>query len=143
MGTGERNDPFLGYRFRVEIDGIISAGFAECCGIQMETEVEEYREGGINDYVHKLVKITKYTNLTLKRGLTDSDELWNWYQDVVMGKVKRKNCSIILLDGEGNEGWRWNFKEAYPVKWTGPSLKADSKVVAIETLELTHTGFTR
>jgi len=143
MATAERKDPYLNYRFRVEIDGIISGGFAECSGLQAETEYEEYREGGVNNYVHRLPKVTKYPNLTFKRGITDSEELWKWYQDVVMGKIQRKNGSIILLDSEGNEKWRWNFKGAYPVKWTGPDLKADSNTVAFETLELTHTGITK
>ncbi|MBM3235943.1 phage tail protein [Candidatus Poribacteria bacterium] len=143
MATAGRNDPYLSYRFRIEIDGIISGGFAECSGIQAETEYEEYREGGVNDYVHRLPKVTKYPNLTFKRGITDSEKLWDWYQNVVMGKIERKNGAIILLDSEGNEKWRWNFKGAYPVKWTGPDLKADSNAVAFETLELTHTGITK
>ena len=143
MATAERKDPYSSFRFRIEIDGIISAGFAECSGLQAETEYEEYREGGVNEYVHKLPKVTKYPNITLKRGITDSEELWKWYQDVVTGKIQRKNGSIILLDSEDNDVWRWNFKEAYPVKWTGPELKSDSNTVAFETLELTHTGITK
>jgi phage tail-like protein len=143
MATARRKDPYLSFRFRIEIDGIISGGFAECSGLQVETETEEYREGGVNDYVHKLPKVTKYPNLTLKRGITDSEELWEWYQDVVMGRIQRKNGSIILLNSEGNETWRWNFKGAYPVKWTGPDLKSDSNAVAFETLELIHTGMTK
>ncbi len=143
MATAARNDPYLSYRFRIEIDGIISGGFAECSGLELDTEYEEYREGGVNDYVHRLPKVTKYPNLILKRGITDSEELWDWYRDVVVGKIQRKNGSIILLDSEGNEAWRWNFKGAYPVKWKGPDLKSDTSAVAFETIELTHTGITK
>ncbi|MBE9593547.1 MAG: phage tail protein [Proteobacteria bacterium] len=140
MPVAERKDPYLSFRFLVEIQGLIVGGFSEVSGLQAETEIEEIREGGVNDYVHKLPKITKYPNITLKRGITDSDVLWNWHQDVVNGIIKRKSGFIILLDGEGNEKWRWYFEDAYPVKWLGPDLKADSNTVAVETLELAHNG---
>ena len=141
MPTGDRKkDPYLSFRFLVEIKGLIKGGFSEVSGLQAETEFEEIREGGVNDYVHKLPKITKYPNITLKRGIIDSDVLWKWHQDVVNGKVERKTVFIILKDSEGNEKWRWEFDDAYPVKWTGPDLKADSSTVAVETLELAHNG---
>ena len=140
MAVGERKDPYLSFRFLVEIQGLIKGGFSEVSGLQAETEFEEIREGGVNDYVHKLPKITKYPNITLKRGIIDSDVLWKWHQDVVNGKVERKTVFIILMDSEGNEKWRWYFECAYPVKWTGPDLRADSNTVAVETLELVHKG---
>lgn len=140
MATGKRRDPYLNFRFLVEIGGLIVGGFSDVSGLQVETEAEEYREGGVNEYVHKLPKITKYTNLTLKRGITDSDVLWKWHRDVVAGKIMRKNGSVILLDVAGNEKWRWNFSQAYPVKWSGPDLKADSSMTAVESIELAHNG---
>ena len=140
MATAERNDPYLSFRFLIEIDGIVSAGFSECSGLQVETETEDYREGGVNEYVHKLSKGTKYQNITLKRGITDSEVLWKWHQDVVAGNIKRKGGYIILLDSENNEKLRWRFENAYPVKWSVPELKANSNTVAFETLELIHTG---
>ncbi len=133
-------NPYFNFRFLVEIQGFIVGGFSEVSGLQAETEVEMIEEGGVNDYVHKLPKRTKYPNLVLKRGLADSDVLWNWFKDVVNGKITRTSGAIILLDLEGNQKWRWNFKEAYPVKWVGPELKADSNLVAVETLELAHNG---
>lgn len=140
MAVGKRNDPYLSFRFQVEIEGLIAGGFSEVSGLQVETETEDHREGGVNDYVHKIIKGTKQQNLTLKRGITDSDTLWKWHQDVVNGKIKRKSGRIILLDLEGNEKWHWTFQDAYPVKWTGPDLKADGNNIAIETLELAHNG---
>lgn len=140
MAVGEKKDPYLSNRFLVEIDGIIAGGFSEASGLQVEIETEEYREGGVNDYVHKLPKITKYQNITLKRGTTDSEVLWKWHQDAVTGKIQRKAGRIILLDSEGNEKWHWTFEGAYPVKWTGPDFKADTSTIAIETLELAHHG---
>jgi len=141
MPTAERRtDPYTSFRFRVEIDGLIVGGFSEVSGIQAETETEEVWEGGVNDHVHKLPKITKHLNLTLKRGIADSDALWNWHQDVVNGIIERRTVHIIVMDSEGNEKWYWYFIEAYPVKWSGPDLKADGSTVAVETLELVHNG---
>ena len=143
MATGKKPYPYPSFRFRIEIDGITVAQFSEVSGIQAETETEPYEEGGVNDFVHQLPKRTKYPHITLKRGITDVNELWSWHQDVVSGKFKRKNGSIILLSEAGDDKWRWNFSQAFPVKWTGPDLKADSNVVAFETIELVHNGITK
>lgn len=140
MAVAERNDPFMDYRFIVEIDGLIVAGFSEVSGLQMETDVEDYREGGVNDYIHKFPKESKQANLVLKKGITDSDVLWQWHRDVVDGNFQRKSGRIVLLDPEGNETWHWTFEGAFPIKWTGPDLNADSSNTAIETLELVHEG---
>jgi len=142
MNVGKRKeDPYLDFRFLLEIEGLIRGGFSEVSGLQVETEIEDYQEGGVNNFVHKLLKSTKYpTNLVLKRGITDSDVLWKWHQDIVSGKIEPKNIFIIILDYEGQEMLQWEFKKAYPVKWTGPDFKADGNNVAIETLELVHRG---
>lgn len=137
----ETKDPFLTFCFKIELKGIIEAGFAECSGLQVETELEEYREGGVNDFIYKLPKLSKYQTITLKRGVTESDELWKWHQEVVNGKINRQNCSILLLDNEGKTKWRWDFIDVFPIKWVGPDLKADQGTIAIETLELAHHGF--
>jgi phage tail-like protein len=140
MPTGQNRDPYRGFRFRVEIDGITVAHFSEVSGLQIETETEPYEEGGVNDFVHQLPKRTKFQHITLKRGITDIGELWQWHQEVVSGKFKRKNGSIILLDEAGEDRWRWIFASAFPVKWTGPDLKADSNTIAFESVELAHNG---
>lgn len=136
-------NPLTGFKFLIEIDGLVVGGFSEVSGLEGQTETEEYREGGVNDYVHRIPKITKYSNLILKRGLTNSDVLWKWHRDVVSGKFKRKNGSIILLDYSGIESWRWNFAQAYPVKWAGSDLNAGSGTISVETLELAHNGLTK
>ena len=145
MGSARDNkqDPYTSFNFLVEIEGIISAGFSDISGLKIETEVEEFREGGVNNYVHKLPKLTKYGNLTLKHGMTDQDKLWNWYKDVIRGKINRTNVTIFLQDITGKTLMHWEFSNAYPVKWTGPELKADSNTVAFETLELAHNGLAR
>ncbi|NTU41453.1 MAG: phage tail protein [Nitrospirales bacterium] len=143
MPTGINPDPYRSFRFRMEIDGITVAHFSEISGLQAETDTEPYEEGGVNDFVHQLPGRTKYPHLTLKRGITDADELWQWHQAVVSGRFTRRNGSIILLNAAGEDTWRWNFSRAFPVKWTGPDLKSDSGVVAFETVELAHNGIVK
>ena len=141
MPTGARKDPYTSFRYKIEIEGLIEGGFSEASGLQATTQVEDFREGGVNDYVHKLPKETTYQNITLKRGLADCDKLWNWLQAVISGKFKRRNIHLFLVDNQGKEKWRWEFNDAYPVKWSGPEFKSDSNTVAFETLELVHNGF--
>jgi conserved hypothetical phage tail region protein len=138
MATGDRVDPYRGFNFLVEIDGITQAGFQEVSGLDASTDPVDYREGNDPNHVRKLTGLNKYSAITLKRGITDSDELWKWRQSVIDGKTERKNGSLILLDEAGAEKLRWNFSKAWPSKWTGPSFNATSTAVAIETLEITH-----
>ena len=139
MPSADRHDPYAGFNFRVEIDGIVAAAFSECSGLSSETEVVSYREGG-DLKVRRLPGLTKYANLVLKHGITLDRSLWNWRQTVVNGAVERRNGSVILLDAARKEVARWNFVDAWPAKWTGPELNAESSNVAIETLELAHEG---
>ena len=141
---GIRNDPYAAFNFFVEIDGLITGGFTEVSGLQVETAVHEYQEGGQNEYVHKLSGPARYpSNLILKRGLTDIETFWHWHQNVIAGLIVRKNGTIYLLDHQGLPAMWWNFKEAYPVKWSGPDLRADSNAVAVETVELVHRGLSK
>lgn len=132
--------PSTAFRFQVEIDGLLVAGFSEVIGLEAETEVEVYREGGVNDFEHHFIKIRKYPNLILRRGVTNSIELWNWYEGVAEGKITRKNGSVILLNPAGQETFRWNFFDSFPVKWVGPELRSAASEVAIESLEIVHHG---
>jgi len=138
MPTGTRTDPYRGYNFLVEIDGITQAGFQEVSGLDASTDPIDYREGNDPNHVRKLPGLNKYTAITLKRGITDSDELWKWYQTVAAGKAERKNGSIVLLDDTGQERLRWNFANAWPSKWGGPSFNSTGNAIAVETLEITH-----
>jgi phage tail-like protein len=136
MATGQRVDPYRNFNFLVEIDGITQAHFSDCSGFGSNTDPIEYREGGENNTVRKLPGLTKHNNITLKWGLTDSDELYSWYRDVVKGKIQRKNGSIILLDLDGKEKVRWNFYNGWPTKWDGPDFSAKGTDVAVQTLEI-------
>lgn len=138
-----RNDPFRVFRFLVEIDAVQHGGFARVKGLSRETKFEARREGGVNDYEHKLATMTTYGNLVLERGLAD-DFLVRWHQQVIDGKVERKTVTIVVQDESGSrERWRWLVEQAYPVKWTGTDLDAASGAVLFESVELAHHGFRR
>jgi phage tail-like protein len=136
-------DPYSAYNFLVEIEGIIAGGFTEVSGLTIETEIETVEEGGANDIVYKLPKGTKYTDITLKHGLTDIDLLWKWYEDVVNGKIVRKNGVIYLCNQVGIPMIQWGFQEAFPFKWEGPAFNASNSTIATETLVLAHHGINR
>ena len=129
------------YRFMVEIEHLLVASFSEVSGLVVETELEQYNEGGVNEYTHQLPTRTKHVPIILKHGLTDSYELWDWYNDVVQGKIVRRSGSIILFDEQFREFRRWTFNDAFPSKWVGPELNASVSEVAIEQIELVHNGF--
>lgn len=140
MAVGDRKDPYRVYNFLVEIDGITRAGFRECSGLDASQDPIDYREGTDALTTRKLPGLNKYANISLKWGITDDDELWEWRKKVIDGRVERKNGSIVLLDDTGSEKLRWNFREGWPTKWSGPSLNATGGEVAIETLEIVHEG---
>jgi phage tail-like protein len=145
MAVGKRNDPLRGFRFLVEIDGITRAAFRECSGLDSTQDPIDYREGDEPLRMRKLPGLNKFSNISLKRGITNDVELWEWRQKVAEGRIDeaRRNGSVILLDDKGDEKARWNFVEGWPTKWAGPSLNATGNEVAIETLDIVHEGITK
>ena len=134
-----RVEPYLNQNFRVEIDGIPTSAFSEVAGLEAAIEVIEYREGNdVQNSVRKLPGIRKYTNITLKRGITRDSSLWNWIHSNLTGVLDRRNISIVLKDESEKDVLRWNLTNAWPCKWTGPHLNAECNDVAIETLELCY-----
>ncbi len=129
-------DPYKGFRFRVEIHGIQQAGFTECSSVGSHIEVVEYREGGDVASVRKLTGKVSYPDITLKWGMTDSQDLYEWHRQTAQGNVQRQDGSVIQLDDTGNEKLRWNFYKAWPSKWDGPAYSAKGNDVSIETLTL-------
>ena len=142
MPTGDRNDPYRSYNFRLEIDGIQRAGFRECSGLDSSQAPIEYREGTDPLTVRKLPGLNTYSNISLKWGITDDPELWQWRSQAENGEVKPKNGSIVLMDDTGEEKVRWNFRDGWPTSWKGPDLNATGSDAAIETLEIAHEGLT-
>ena len=129
-------DPFSNFNFLVEIEGVTQGGFSDVSGLSSEITVIEYRNGNDQGPTRKLPGLHKVGDITLKRGLTTSRELWDWHQNAARGNVQRKAGSIILLDETRQEVLRWNFFEAWPARMDLPSFNATSNEIAIETLTL-------
>jgi len=135
----DRLDPYAGYNFSVELDGITRAGFRNCSGLDSTTNAGTYREG--TDRVlssRKIPGLVTHGDVTLSRGLTADDKLWKWREKVVTGQVERHNISITLLNDVGDPKITWNLYECWPTQWTGPSFDATSDEVAVEQLVLTY-----
>jgi phage tail-like protein len=134
-----RQDPLRGFRFLVEIEGITSGGFTRVKGISREVKIESYREGGVNDYEHKLVSQVSYPVVILERGLA-LDDLWKWALATADGEVRRRTIRIHLQNEANEKTWAWQVEYALPVKWTASDLDAQASPVVMETLELAHHG---
>lgn len=134
-----RQDPLRGFRFLVEIEGIASGGFTRVKGLSREVKYESYREGGVNDYEHKLVTQVAYPVVVLERGLA-LDDLWKWAQATADGDVKRRTIWIRLQNEANEKMWAWQIEYALPVKWTASDLDAQASQVVMESLELAHHG---
>ena len=140
MPTGDRRDPYAGFNFLIEIDGITRAAFSECSGLSTDTDPIEYRNGSEDITVRKIPGLKKFANISLKRGMTQDMELWKWRKTVLDGATERKAGSIVLLNEAREPALRWNFREGWPTKWEGPSINATGNEAAIETLEIAHEG---
>ncbi len=132
-------DPVSGAWFLVEVGAPIGY-FTDVSGLTVEYEVKEYSEGGVNDFVHKLRGRAKYQNLVLTRGVTHEKGLVEWFQ-ACRDKTERRDLTLTMLSPAGDPVRTWSFAGAFPVKWTGPDMKAGSSDFATETLEIAHQGF--
>jgi phage tail-like protein len=136
MAALERTDPFQGFRFAVEIEGVTTGWFTECTGLSVERQTEPYKEGGVNDYIHHLPGPVKRFNITLKQGVVDY-KLWTWLREGLYdGRVARHNLSIVLYSDNLTEAKRWNLTGAYPTKWSGSTLDSANNEALVDTLEL-------
>jgi phage tail-like protein len=131
-------DPIVGSFFQVDAGEAIGY-FTEVSGLTMEYDVFEYQEGGVNDFVHKLRGRMKFTNLVLTRGITHEESFVKWFL-ACREKTQRRDLSVTMLSHDLAPIRTWSFAGAFPVKWTGPGLKAASGEVAIEQIEIAHQG---
>ena len=133
-------DPVGAMCFIVDAPGLNIGRFSECSGLSIEYQMLEYQEGGQNAYTHKLRGPLKHKNLVLKRGVTDDDGLFKWFE-LAQQLDKRPSLTVTLM-GPGNQRVRsWVFERAFPVRWTGPVLNAGTATLASEELEIAHRGF--
>jgi phage tail-like protein len=140
-----RNDPLRNFKFRLEIDQITQAHFSEVAIGETVTDPVDYREGDEPSHVRKLTGLTKYGNITLKWGVTDSTELYEWHKKIVAGQVQanRKSVKIIAMDEAGADKASFLVSEAWPTKYDPSDLNGKGNEVFIEVLELVNEGIER
>ena len=140
-----RNDPLRNFRFRLEIGGIHQGNFSEVTMAETTTDAIDYREGTDPAHVRKLDGLTKYGNVTLKWGITDSTELHDWHKAIVTGQIQsnRKDVAIIVMDERGADKARFVISESWPMKYQPSGLNGKGNEVFIELLELANEGIER
>jgi phage tail-like protein len=136
-------ETFDTFRFSVVIDNIHYATFEEFAMPSFQVETMEIKEGGQNTYSHKLPVRVTVGNATLRHGVTHDKKLLNWYLEIVKGNIKdaRRKVTVVMYDTTHKPVITWGFRDAFPVKWSGPRFKADDHSVAIEEIEFVHHGF--
>src|SRR5262245_51342938 len=142
MPGARRHDPYGSANFLVEIDGRTTAGFHSVTGLDARIEVEEYREGSDRGS-RKEPGSVEYGNIVLARGITDDNQLFEWWQSGAGGAVERRDVVIVLLDRRGDAVARWNVFAAWPVRYAVSPFDSGSDDVALEILELAHEGISR
>lgn len=131
------------FRFTIAIDDIQVAAFLECKLPNLQVETMDVKEGGQNEYTHKLPVRVNAGSVTLKHGITKNRELLTWYLEVLEGKIKKatRNVSVVMYDVSQKPMTKWTFEQAYPIKWNGPQLNTSGQALAIEEIEIIHHGF--
>jgi phage tail-like protein len=141
-----QKDPLVSAWFGIEFQGQVAGAFRECTGFGSENEVVEAKGSvGGKLTINKQPGRLKWNNITLKRGVTDSMDMWKWRQMVEQGDMAsaRKNGTITMFNQKGEAVAKWNFVNAWPNKLSGPAANASNNEVAIEEMEITHEGFER
>jgi phage tail-like protein len=138
----QRKDPLVSFQYAVEIQGKVSGYFTECSGLGSEHEVIDHKvvDAKGKEVIQKIPGRLKWESIVLKRGITDTMDIWEWRKMVEDGDVDgaRANGSIVMMDQHLNAVARWNFENAWPVKVSGPSMKSDSNEIGIEELTIAH-----
>lgn len=141
--TGDRAEPYLKYKFMVEIDGIVNAYFLEVEGLNVTVDVIEYREGADQLGPILIPGLAHYGPLVLRDGVTENTELLNWMKNTTTGTVERKNLSVIILTPEGYEVARYNVLRAWPSGWSLGKLDSLGVGQVIEELVIQYEGLSR
>jgi phage tail-like protein len=134
-------DPLIGYSFSLDVQGTLTGFFTEVSGLGSETEIVEHKitDPSGRDLVQKIPGRTKYTDITLKRGVTAMMDIWKWRKMVESGDIvgARKNATITMFDQSLNAVAKWNLENAWPTKVSGPSISAEGSTVTIEEVSIT------
>jgi phage tail-like protein len=136
--------PFTAFTFSVELTvgsgkNLCSAAFSECDGLELNQEVKTIREGGNNGVQVRLAGATAYGTLTLKRGLTASFDLWDWFEQSIADSSVRADAAVVLLaQDQATERARWVLHGCLPLKLKAPPLNAKDGMVAVEELQVAY-----
>jgi len=147
-GNARTMDPPFAGAFKLEVGGVTIGAFTEVTGLSVQMEIEEIAEGGNNESTIKVPGRLKWPNLVLKRGVTDNNSLFDWLAkcsgegfEKEQHKVTKQTGTISLLDAKKEVVRSWKFRDAMPVRWTGPTFAASAGALALEELEVSHGGF--
>ncbi len=138
MADEGRRDPYVGYNFRMEIDGVEVAGFREISGLKMNTEVVEYFDGdNVNTTVKKIPGITNYSNVTCKRGISEGIDLYEWCKNIndQSREIERKDITINFLDSAGEPQKTYTLYEAWPCGYSVSDFNASENALGMEEIE--------
>jgi phage tail-like protein len=145
-----RDNPYGAFNFLVALggaqgdggEGTIIGGFSDASGLGMDVNYSEYRNGNERFNTSRKVPNThKLDDVTLKRGLVGSTDLFEWIKTVRDGTADPRSVTVTLLDEARNAVATWRLRNAQPKKWTGPTLAAKGGgEVAMEELHLVHEG---
>ncbi len=139
---GGSGGPYSAFKFVVKFEGVDVAGFSEVSGLEFEIQPIEYRTGDGADFkVSKTPGLPKFTNITLKRGVTTDDDFWSWVVAALDGEVEKRDGEIVLLNEVREPVTRWQFTAGWPCRYQGPELNATASEIAFETVEIAHEGF--
>ncbi len=144
----DREDPLVAFKFGLEIEGKLSGYFTTVGGIGSESEVVEHKivnpDTG-ETIIQKIPGRLTWTEVSLKRGVTSTIDVWQWRQEVVDGKVDdaRTNCSVVAFNQANEEIARWNFENAWPSKVTGPDMDSGGTDYMVEEMTIVHEGMVR
>jgi len=140
--------PFTNFNFSIEITQIgnaaqlVNAAFAECDGLEMTMDVKTIREGGNNGQQIRLTGPFNLGTLTLKRGMTNNFDLWDWFTKTLNNPALRANVDVVLLAPNGEQRAKFKLTRCLPVKLKAPALNAKDGSVAIEELQLAYESLT-
>lgn len=128
-------------RFYVEMESTITASFSECSGLGVKLEHQAIEEGGVNDQQRILLGSPKFSEIVLKRGVTDDLVFWSWLQSILETRTnQRRNVNILVFNQAGETMQCWTLIGAVPIGWQAPPMRADADTAAIEELTLAYEG---
>ena len=146
--TGFKGEVPVSSNFLFEVDGVQIGSFMEVTGLELRVETETYEEGGQNGFVHQLPGRMTWPNIVLKRGIVDTDALFDWVRKssgddfaTAGNKLTRCTGAIVLMSSGNNRLRSYEIKSAFPIRWTGPRLNVDEQAPLVEELEVAHHGF--